>query len=62
MKHFGEILYTVLQVALTFDSRSFPGNGLLVMVVTKPSASLNLMDFSVLLSTTIYDDIQGHRY
>ena len=27
-------------MVLTFDSRSFPGNGLLVMVVTNPPASL----------------------
>lgn len=61
MKHFGEILYTVLGGS-NFRHRSLPGNGLLVMVVTNPSASLNLKDFSVFLSTTIYDDIQGHRY
>ena len=48
MKHFGEIFYAVLGGS-NFRHSSFPGNGLLVMVVTNPSASLNLKDFSVFL-------------
>ena len=48
MKHFGEIFYAVLGGS-NFRHSSFPGNGLLVMVVTNPSASLNLKDSSVFL-------------